>query len=300
MSAVTALTIRVRIAELARAIDSVVVHAEKQKQGDEQPLMCRVRFIAREGELLIGATDGRTSALAAVPILSDSRPMPIPDDDGPFVVDVYPVHARSLAGFLSPTKVDGELIGECDLGLSLDEVTVSDVSGKYPGASATVTPIEDEATGTLDGTDHLGFPDLVRTIGAALAAAAGVFKPLAPTPGLLGRFEVAAKSYDVEPVFEPVGEAGARGWVVLIGPRFAGTLESRHGDDDSLRRRDRQRRTHLARLGLLSAAELARLQLGGVEDDDGFFEADDVEDDDDATDRLEARELSLVPSGGES
>jgi len=46
MTATTSCTLRVGIGDLARAVASVYPHAEKSKQGEEQPMTVRVRLIA--------------------------------------------------------------------------------------------------------------------------------------------------------------------------------------------------------------------------------------------------------------
>ena len=273
----TECTITVGIADLQRAITSVVPHAEKPKQGDDQPMLCRVRLTAAADELLVGATDGRTSALAAVRILTDSRTGPLGPIDGPFVVDLMPKQARQIAAFLTPNKVDGALVGDAALHLTLEQVTITDVSGKWVDTSATVPAIEQEPTAEIPGTSEFGYPGLQAILAKAFADARGEGKTLAPEPGILGRFEIAAREYGIEPVLEPVGDAAARGWLVWVGPTFAGTLSSRHGDDDSLARRDARRRRHLIRAGLVDAAEVEDFDLGDL--GAGFHDADQVDDD---------------------
>lgn len=260
----TEVTIRVGIADLQRAITSVVAHAEKPKQGADQPLLCRVRLIADRTELLVVASDGKTSALAAVHIAEDDRKVRFEHYDGPFIVDLFPKQARQIADFLTPNKVDGEMQGDARLHLTLDAITITDVSGKWVDTSATVPTIEQEPTAELPGTGHFGFPPLQSILAKAFAETSGTHKPLVPEPGMLSRFEIAAKEYGREPVFEPIGDAQRRGWLVWVGSKFVGTLESRHGDDDSLKRREAFRRRHLVRLGLAPAIEAGDFDLGDL------------------------------------
>lgn len=287
MTVTTECTLQVAIADLQRAITSVVPHAEKPKQGDEQPLTCRVRLTAGKDHLTVGATDSRTAALAAVTVLADDRAVRFPVDDGEFVVDLYPKQARQIAAFLTPDTVEGAPEGDASLHLTLDAVTITDVSGKYPDTAATVPTIEQEATATLDGTDHLGYPDLRAIIGRACTKAAGIHKPMEPAVGTLGRFETAAREYGCRPEILPVGGADAPGWYVRVGTRFVGTFESGRHDDDSVRRRDADRMHVMGWLGILSTDGRARLALGADTtttttadtttagtDDDGYYDAD--------------------------
>lgn len=274
---ITECTLRVRIADLQRAIAAVTKHADAQKQGAEQSLLCRVRLTAGRGHLTVGATDGRTMALAWVPILHDSRPKHYEDDDGPFVVDLYPRHARAVGNALTPITKDGELLGDADLSLGVDLVTIDDVSGKYPDTSHSVPPIEQEATMTLDATEEHGYPDIEVDLRAAFRNAAGIFKPCLPPVKALTRFESAGAIYDARLVYEPVGDADNRTWLAWARDvPFAGLFWHTNEDDAEKRRRAAQRLAHLRRIGgILTVEEEAKLQLGG--DLDGALPSPDVD-----------------------
>ena len=97
MTVTTTCTLTVGIADLQAAITAVTPHAERPAQGDEQPVTCRVRLAAGKQHLTVSATDTRTSALAWVKILVDSREKRFALDDGPFVVDLHPAKARDIA-----------------------------------------------------------------------------------------------------------------------------------------------------------------------------------------------------------
>lgn len=265
-------TLTVGISDLQAAIASVAPHADKPKQGDEQPVTCRVRFSAGKDLLAVSATDSRTSAVAWVKILADSRKGKFSPDDGPFVVDLLPKHAREIGESQTPNRVDGEDFGECKLALSASSVTALDVSGKYPGVSHTVVPIEQESTGVLPGTEDLGYPPVERLVGTAFSRTYGTHKVLLPPAGMLSRFETAAKEYGEPLVVEPVGDADATAWLVWCGTRFAGQLNGRVEDDAERRRRQSRRLQFLRRLGLLTAEDEARIALGG---DDVSLDADD-------------------------
>ena len=279
----TKCTLTAGIADLQHAITSVAVHAEKAKPGDEQAITCRVRLIAGKTHLVVTATDGRTTGVAWTPILADSRTGKFAPEDAPLIVDLYPKGARAIADALTPITVDGEGIGDAVLTLSSKEVTISDKSGKYPGTSHTERPIEQEATATLDGTDHLGYPDVLARTKDAFVRGAGAVRPLLPPARALARFETAAAQYRQPLVVEQVGgDADETAWLIWCGTSFAGVLIARREDDAEIRRRASRRLVFLRHLGALSEEDEARLALGGDldepaagEDDDGFYDADE-------------------------
>lgn len=279
-------TLTVGIADLQHAITSVACHAEKAKQGDEQAITCRVRLIAGKTHLVVTATDGRTTGVAWLPILADSRTGKFSPEDGAFIVDLYPKGARAIADALTPITLDGEGIGDAVLVLSSDEVTIRDKSGKYPGTSHTEKPIEQEATATLDGTEHLGYPDVLARLKDAFVRGSGAVRPMLPPARALARFETAAAQYRQPLVIEQVGDGDATAWLVWCSTSFAGVLDARREDDSEIRRRSSRRMTFLRHLGALSVEDEARLALGGDldeadeddtadGDDDGFYDADD-------------------------
>lgn len=274
---ITECTLRVRIDDLARAIAAVAKHAEPQKVGTEQSVMTRVRLTAGAGRITVAATDARSMALAYVPILHDSRGKHYDPDDGPFVVDLFPRHARAIGSAVTPITKDGEQIGEADLTLGVNLVTVADVSGKYPDTAHSVRPIEQEATMTIEGTEEHGYPDVEEDIRVALRNAAGIAKPFMPPARVLGRFDAAAAIFDSRMVYEPVGDADNRTWLVWARTApFLGLLWHTNEDDAEKRRRASQRVAHMRRIGgIFSVEEEARLALGGDLDDDGG-EADEL------------------------
>lgn len=282
MSVSTKCTLTVGIADLQHAITSVACHAEKAKQGDEQAITCRVRFIAGKTHLAVSATDGRTSAVAWLPILADSRKGKFAPEDGPLIVDLYPKGARAIAAALTPITVDGEGVGDATLTLSSSEVTVKDQSGKYVGTSHTEKPIEQEATSTLDGTEEHGYPDTPARLKDAFVRGTGAVRPLLPPAKTLTRFETASSEYKQPLVVEQVGGPDETAWLIWCGTSFAGVLIARREDDAEIRRRASRRLGFLRHLGALSEEDEARLALGGDldepaagEDDDGFYDADE-------------------------
>ena len=128
MPVTTKCTLTVAIADLQHAINAVACHAEKSKPGDEQAITCRVRLSAGKTHLTVAATDGRTTGIAWVQILADTRAGKFRPEDGPMVVDLYPKGARAIADALTPITVDGDGVGDGALTLSSDEVTIKDRS----------------------------------------------------------------------------------------------------------------------------------------------------------------------------
>lgn len=277
MTATTECTLTVGIADLQAAIASVAPHAEKPKQGDEQPITCRVRLAAGKTHLVVSATDSRTSAVAWVRILADSRKGKFKPTDGPLIVDLLPKHAREIAESQTPNRLEGEDLGECVLTIATHEVSVKDSSGKYPGVSHAVVPIEQEASDTIPGTEDMGYPPVEALVGKAFSRARGEHKTLLPPAGMLARFEKAAAEYGEPLVIEPVGDPDNVGWLVWCGTRFAGQLLARQEDDQERRRRHSRRLDFLRRLGLLSAEDEARIALGG---DDVPLDSDEADEQD--------------------
>jgi hypothetical protein len=246
----TDLELEVLIAALHAAVRAVLPHAERPKLGadpGDQPL-ARVRIVAAASELHLMATNGRTSALAAVGIIegSDSRGIRFSPDDGPYVADIHPKSLRLIRDGLTPEKTDGEMSGVARLAFTgpADDhdgkLTAIDSTGLWPGSEVTrkLLPLSEQ------------FPDVAGALSKALGAAEGTYKPLVADGPDLTLFTAASKAYDAALQVEPVGSADQRGWIVLCGPAFAGTIAGGHHDDDSMKRRDRWRRTHMERLGL--------------------------------------------------
>jgi hypothetical protein len=252
MTVTTSCTLDVPIHELHQAIRAVLPHADKPKLGDPQLALARIRIIAAANEVQLLATNGRTAAMACVGIIdgSDSRTERFDADDGVFGVDIHPAMLRDLRDGVTAQKDDGELIGEARItieGPSSDgqpgTITVQDVGGLWLG-SITTRPLLPHAE---------SFPDIAEALANALKLAEGAFKPLITDAVDLTPFEAAAKAYGEPLMLEPIGRPEQRGWLVLCGRDFADTLPGNH-TDDSLRRRDSQKRAHLERHGLLVEA----------------------------------------------
>lgn len=241
MSVTLECTLKVGIRPLRQAITAVVPHAEPTKTGDEISSLARVRLIAAKDELLIAATCTHTSALAGVLIEEDTRKERFAADDGVFAVDLPPGICRSVLADFKGSRATADGIDEwVDIDFTADTITITDVSALFPGLSLTIP--------TLPLASD--FPDIVGILGKALGNAAGDSKPLVTAGGPLGLFRAAADVYKAPLQFEPTGTADSRGYIVLCGASFSGHITSRHNDDDSLKRREAERRRHLERLGL--------------------------------------------------
>jgi hypothetical protein len=242
MAVTLACTLQVPLRQLRAAIAAVVPHAEPTKTGDEISSLSRVRFIAAKDELLLAATCTHTTALAAVRIEEDSRAERFAADDSVFSVDMPPGVLRRFNGMFQASRATADGIDEmAELTFGTDgELVLTDVSGLFPGLSITVP--------TLDLAHD--FPDIVGIMSKAFSGANYDAKPLVAKGRMFALFNAAATAYGAPLQFEPTGSGESRGYIVLCGPSFSGAISSGHNDDDSLNKRDTDRRKHLARLGL--------------------------------------------------
>ena len=246
MSTTAECTLEVPLSSLREAISAVVVHAEPTKAGDDVTAFQRVRLTAAADELLVLATSGTTTALAAVEIVEDSRAERFADDDGSFSVDLSPGLIKRVASTFKSggpnVDADQEMLR---LHFTDDLITVTDVSGLWPGMAI--------ALPTLPYSSD--YPDVAGILAKALGAAgeAQTAKPLVTSGGVVALFRHAAKAYGMPLQFEATGPNTSRGFIVWCGPSFVGAVSSQHNDDDSLAKRDSMRRKHLERLGLQPA-----------------------------------------------
>ena len=236
-------TLTVSLRQLRAAVKAVVPHCEPTKTGDEISQLARVRLTAGKNELLVSATNTKTTARAAVEIDEDSRDERFAADDGVFSVDVAPGILRTaLAAFkVGAAKADGE-DSYAEVVLTPAHIAITDVDALLPGLSMVIP--------ALDLVD--GFPDIAGILQRAFGSASGSpqAKPLIADKGPLALFQHAAGAYGRPLTFEATGTAESRGFAVWCGPQFAGLLSSEDPSGESLGRRDAERHTHLKRLGL--------------------------------------------------
>lgn len=244
MAATSTCTIEVPLIDFRRAVAAVKPHAERAKSGDEISALSRVRFVAAKDELYVVATNGVTAAMAAVEILDDSRKERFAKDDGHFAVDISPVLVSDLRQGLRMQRGDFEEDDQvARLTFTDDDVTVQDVSGLWPGSETKRPTLAYSAD----------YPDVVKILGQAMGAAGEAVKPLTNQGGTFRLFMPAAAQYGRPLQFEASGPSTSRGFIVWCGPRFIGSVSSGHDDDDSLARRQSERRAHIERLGLAPA-----------------------------------------------
>lgn len=225
------------------ALRSVLPHADKTKTGgDGTSALHRVRLSIGLAECIVMATNGSSSAMALVPLVrEDGSSVDVIDrvDDAgnaprAEILDLVPRQVRRILQTFEATK--GEKDGMTQV-LAIasdgDGVDIDDVAGLVAGDGIRCAL---QANGS-------GFPDVYGIIAAAHDAAQQTPhpKPLTSHGAQFLAFTAAAAAYDQELTIVPTGTAESRGFLVECGFRFLGTLESRHQDDDSLRRRERAR-----------------------------------------------------------
>ena len=247
MAVTTECTLSVPLVDFRRAVAAVKPHAERTKTGDEVNAYGRVRFIADKTELLVLATNGVTAAMAAVEILDDSRKERFAADDGVFSLDMSPILAGDLRSGLRIMRAEQDEDSQtAELVMTDESMTVRDVSGLWPG-SATTRPTLPVDVGSAE------FPNVRDMLKRAMGAAGEAVKPLTAKGEALALFNAAARQYGKPLQFEASGPSASRAYIVWCGPRFVGMVSSGHDDDDSLARRQSERRAHLERLGLTKA-----------------------------------------------
>lgn len=237
-------TVRVATIDLRRALDAVVQHAEKNITGDNA-VEHRVRLSFDRDHVVCMATNSSTTALARVPIIadSDSRKMRFAADDGAFQVDITPRHVAlilqhfKVAGTGEPRQEELELAAHASDGGAAGSISVEDVGGLFAGESVEFQCLE-FAT---------GFPAVMDIVGRAVAGigTTPIGKPLVADGWLLSRFRRASDMYDQPLDVRATGTPESRGFVVLCGRHFVGTVESRHSDDDWQKRREQAMREWL-------------------------------------------------------
>jgi hypothetical protein len=250
MTVTTTAEVQVDTKDLRKALRAVTPHAEPNKTGDHEDEH-RVRLVLDEYQVNVYASNGLTTAYAVMPIVKDSRKIAFAADDGPIIVDLTPRHCGLILQQFKAKAVDPEGVDQIAALRVLAEgegLEIADVSGLFAGES-----IRFPGVGVSDR-----FPDVRGILTRALAAASGEPspKPLTADGDTLALFRAASKAYGPLTI-EPTGTPESRGFVVLCGPWFLGTISSRHNDDDSLQKRDAARVGWLQRLGLFGQQVLA-------------------------------------------
>lgn len=246
MSASRRAEVKVSTEDLRQALQAVYPHRNKVKTGDAQA-QHRVRLVFAAGWLFIMACNSSTSGLAKVKLLQDTRdPLNagvLSPDDGPMIVDLQPRRVPLILQQFQPNKAESAMDQLVEFDINLDPadpfVDMTDVGGLYSEGESVRYPIEQP---------HESFPDVIGLVGKALerVGESTTGKDLVSDAELLSLFKAAGDAYDAPVQIQATGSAESRGFVVAVGSSFVGTIESRHHDDDGMKRRDRARMDWLA------------------------------------------------------
>jgi hypothetical protein len=243
-------TMAVGTEDFRRAVRAVKPHAARVKTGDDQSEN-RLRLMFAEGWLWVLASNSNaaTTALGIVQIVSDSRTEGIGTIDGPMIADIQVRQAGLiLQQFASkPADQQNQQLIEFELDLAEQWIQLLDIGGLWSQGETQRLPL-------LDFADN--FPDVLKITSMALAGvgATTVAKPIVTDSRLLAQFGAAGVAYGCPVQVDGTGQAAQRGFLVTVGSQFLGTVESRHGDDDSLGRRDQARTAWLKRLPMRKLA----------------------------------------------
>jgi hypothetical protein len=242
-------TLQVATDDLRAALTAVLPHAAKVKTGDDQG-ESRVRLTFTKDWLYVLASNSSaaTTALAIVKIIADSRADELAPSDGPMIGDLQLRQAKLILQQFKakPADPNGTQLVEFRIDLEEEWVELQDIGGLWSAGELVRYVLLEPAE---------SFPDIIGITSLALATAgsSSVAKPLVTDAKLLAQFKAAGTAYKAPLQCDGIGEDTQRGFLITCGSRFLGTIESRHGDDDSLARRDSVR---LAWLGRLPARKL--------------------------------------------
>lgn len=236
--------------DLRNALRAVTPHADRTKTGGDSDGTChRVRFSFGLRELVIMATNLTTAAIAVVDLLTDDGRLvrdvlDAADDNGKVpptvIVDVIPTKARNILTNFKAAPHDPDGVAQMmRFDILEDGMEATDVSGLFAG----------DAYAMAGAGKGAGFPDVWGIAQTALKAASQgpSPKPLTANGKHVALFQVASRVYETPLTVEPTGTPESRGFIVLCGPKFIGTISSGHNDDDSLGKRDAARRKWLHR-----------------------------------------------------
>lgn len=257
MTVTTRAQVKVGTVDMRAAIKAVKAHGSKTKSGSDDLAEFRIRLILAERWIYVCASNGTSTGLAKARLRSDTRgasgkidgePGPLDKDDGPLVVDLQPRHGPLMLQMFKAKQANSEVdqLLEIDVDTEEGDIRFTDIGGLWTSGEALVLPFDDPAE---------GFPDVLAVTSRAIAGigTSPIGKQLVTDPQVLTLFKDAGKAYGADLVIESTGTPESGGFVVSCGPDFLGLLESRHGTDDSLSKRDTYRR---AWLKLLPAQKL--------------------------------------------
>lgn len=247
MTVTTQADIQVATPDLRNALRAVLPHTNPVITGDDEAEH-RIRLVFGETWMFALASNGATSALAKVRIVKDSRTMALAKDDGPLIVDLQPRRAKLVLQQFKAKEADPNVGQLVEFGVDVGEgvIDLTDIGGLWSSGESIRYPIDEP---------DARFPDIISVTSRALAGVGTTTqgKQLVTDSRLLSYFKVAGQVYEAPLQIEGTGTTESRGFVVSCGAHFLGTVESRHNDDDSLKKRDAAR---LAWLELLPARKL--------------------------------------------
>ena len=208
--------------DLQQALQAVLPHAYKSAAGDQHSLS-RIRFTITGQNLLVLATDTRTSALAIVSMWGDDDV-----DESGVTWDLSPESVRKLLAVHKPMKVsgaNGEFEPEQTVLISLEgeELHTSDISGLLPVGEQLVLPV-------LGAESQ--FPDVEGYLGEAVYAHehVGADYDGQPLTSSFAAFDAAVKAYRKPMAVRLIGHARHR-FLVTVGESFIGAVAVQHPTD---------------------------------------------------------------------
>lgn len=225
--------------EIRDALRAVLPHANKLITDDHEAEH-RVRFVFGTDHVFAVASNGQTTALAKVATVEDSRKERFAVDDGPLVVDLTPRRVRLMLQQFKSKPSDPEVgqLMEFAVDAEKESISVADIGGLWSAGEVQRYPLEEPAE---------AFPDVMAIVSRALAGVgtSPIGKALVSDGKVLALFQSASRVYGQPLQVEGTGTPQSRGFVVSCGPDFLGTVRSGHADDDSLKKRERDRRSWL-------------------------------------------------------
>jgi len=199
--------------DIRQALLSVVPHVEPDP---EMSLFHRVRVGVGPVNVTVSATEGHTAAHAIVSLVDN--------EDGEFDVtfDLSPLDVKEILTLFKVAKADEGLGDTLRLNVDKDHVTITDVSGLFPGKALVLPRQADQDT----------YPDVPLMIACHMNAQfIGVDDRLVVTGPRLKAFALAAAAYGEPLVLEPTGLSAA--FVVHCGESFVGLLMPIRQDDET-------------------------------------------------------------------
>lgn len=202
----------VETVDLRLALRSVTPHADPDK---DFPQLHRVRCEIGGENVTVSATNRYTIGHALVSIWDN-----IDGELGAF--DLSPTDVKEiLALFPGKASSDDEPGQTVQIEVTDEHITVTDVSGLFPGKALTLPryPMGEN------------FPDVAKMIQAKLTTRGAAAERLITSGQLVALFTKAAIAYGQPLVLDPAGEAGAI--LITCGESFVGVLMPQRPNDET-------------------------------------------------------------------